>query len=103
MRIWWCGKITDRKVVVVLVAGMRRFGRLARRAHGTGGGGTVVAVGDVQRRHGVEQLGEAANAAGVADHPQGVAHPFTPRNTVGVGRLLGRRGDDRCHLRAACG
>jgi hypothetical protein len=57
---------------------------VARRGDARGGGGTVVAVGDVERRHGVEAGGDRGDPGFVAHHPDLVADAVVGGD-VGVG------------------
>ena len=56
-----------------LVAGGLGRGRPARLAVADGGGGAVVAVGDVQGRHGFEQVVEGVDVGLLVDDPDRVA------------------------------
>ena len=96
MRISCAGKITDRKIVVGLFAGVPGIGGLARGGNARGRGRTVVAVGDIERGHGVERCGDARLDRGVADHPQGVAHAV--EFGIGIRRAGRRRSQDGVDL-----
>ncbi len=61
------------KIVVALVSGMLRVARTARGRDARGGGGAMMAVGDVQRGHDIERRGETRDPVRIANRPRGYA------------------------------
>ena len=68
------GKHDDLEIVVTLFTRVPGIGFPAHGGDAAGGGGTVVAVGNVELIHGIKAAGEQLDVGIVVDHPQGMAH-----------------------------